>query len=140
MNLCINEGCPDPGSTNMTCKEGYEPLSPLCGSWPFVRSPLFVAFLACHICRFVALCADGYFSTLGKCQQCGDPQIGAFVGVFILMVIAVVVLYYLFKKNKHNLPNTWMTHFKILVATGRVNHRMITSELLAFKPQLTFPP
>ena len=73
---CINEGCPDAGSTKMECKEGYRggkgkggaPDSPLC-----------------------AVCEDNYAKRMSKCVVCEEPQLGL-LALFLAVTTAVVAI------------------------------------------------
>ena len=66
MYVCVNDGCPDKGSSEMVCKQGYH--GPLC-----------------------AICSPGYYEQLGHCNECKEPHIAA-LALFILGVMAMLAL------------------------------------------------
>jgi serine/threonine protein kinase len=92
MYTCVTDGCPEAGSTNMTCAKGYG--GPLC-----------------------AICDEGYFVQIRKCTPCQDPEWGYFV-VFVIVAVALVFLTArLVRRYKRYLDATQaFAHFKIFVS------------------------
>jgi hypothetical protein len=92
MYACVNDGCPDEGSSTMRCKEGYG--GPLC-----------------------AVCDEGYFVQVRKCIECKEPHWGAFFPFCVgLVALALVVARYLRQYKRYLDITQTFSHFKIFVS------------------------
>jgi hypothetical protein len=94
--VCVTEGCPDEGATEMRCKSGYG--GPLC-----------------------AVCQAGYFKHIRECRECREPQIGLFV---LFVCIGALVIYGALRlERKYHAflsRGTAFSHFKLLVSFATV--------------------
>jgi hypothetical protein len=75
MYVCVLNGCPEEGATEMRCKDGYEDSSPLC-----------------------ALCSDGYFQSVRDCARCERAKIGELVAFVLGVLMLITLLLFLVRK------------------------------------------
>jgi hypothetical protein len=94
MYVCVTGGCPDNGETEMKCKIGFEPDSPLC-----------------------AICSPGYRLVGGDCKECEEPRWGLLMLLLFLFVgacmsasrrvsVVVTCLFHHTHTHKHTLPHS----------------------------------
>ena len=91
--LSVNDGCPPKGATDMLCREGYKPNSPLC-----------------------AICSEGYYKQLRRCVKCEEPKIGLLVAAVLGVAVAVAAGAFLLYRLRKYLTRSLLALFKILVA------------------------
>jgi hypothetical protein len=93
MYTCVNDGCPIKGATEMKCKEGYKPLSPLC-----------------------AVCAKGYYEQLGGCVECSEPNVKAFFGFIVGFIFFMVLVMLCLRHQRTFLTTEIVANVKIAVS------------------------
>jgi hypothetical protein len=92
--LCVLNGCPDKGSTEMECKIGYNNQGPLC-----------------------SICSEHYFKHNRDCIRCAQPRWSLFVSVLLMTVVLFATAYFFFQKYNRLLRKTVIfAHVKILVS------------------------
>eukprot|EP00935_MAST-01C_sp_MAST-1C-sp1_P001305 g1305.t1 len=92
---CVNAGCPERGSSEMKCRQGYKPNSPLC-----------------------AVCDKGYYMQMRNCHACGNSfRVSAFLMMLVMVLIALGLLCRLVARYWWILGrSSMMSHVKILVS------------------------
>jgi hypothetical protein len=91
MYVCVNEGCPDAGASQMQCKPGF--YGPLC-----------------------AICEDKHYEQLGNCVECSNPR---FVAIFLFLLsglVGLVLLRFLYKYRHVVIAMQVGANLKILVS------------------------
>jgi hypothetical protein len=90
MYTCVNEGCPDKGAGNMTCKEGYE--GPLC-----------------------AVCSEEYYEQLRQCVECKDPQVLGFILLLLGFTVVIILVAHTLRRYSHLINAEAAANLKILI-------------------------
>lgn len=103
MYTCVNDGCPDNGASNMTCKKGYKHNSPLC-----------------------AVCDEGYYEQLRSCVECKDPNLAALGGFVLGFVVLMVLVVYIFRYQTTFLTTEIVANVKIAVSFFTIVSTMTT--------------
>ena len=90
--VCVTDGCPDKGATEMACKQGYE--GPLC-----------------------AVCKAAHFKQVRECIPCQEPQWTFFITfIFGLCLLALVARYATKHYSRYVKSSQAFSHFKIFVS------------------------
>jgi hypothetical protein len=91
MYLCVLNGCPEKGATEMRCKDGNEDSSPLC-----------------------SICEKGFFKHNQDCVECEEPRWGLIVLVFLTTVVMCATVYHYVKTYQRYLRKTVIfAHVKV---------------------------
>jgi hypothetical protein len=114
MYLCVTDGCPDEGATNMTCKDGYDNESPLC-----------------------ALCSTGYQMQMRECAECKEPQLAALLlaagGFAALAALAVWAV----RKYSYLLTDQVMANVKLVISFATIASTVDTQFGGCVRPEVT---